>query len=53
MMIYSFNKIIFEPSDLGIPKSTLNEIAVKNKSQSVMETMRIIYGINSNKPRKI
>ncbi|MER5175204.1 MAG: anthranilate phosphoribosyltransferase [Candidatus Nitrosocosmicus sp.] len=47
--VYSSNKIILEPSKLGIPKSTLNDIAVKNKSQSIMETMRVIYGINSNK----
>ena len=39
-------------SDLGLPKSTLNEITVKNKSQSIMETMRIIYGIKSNKSKE-
>jgi anthranilate phosphoribosyltransferase len=50
--VYSFNKIIFEPSDLGIPKSNLNEIAVKSKFQSIIETMRVIYGINSNKSKK-
>ena len=46
--VYSFNKVILEPSELRIPKSTLNDIAVKNKSQSIMETIRVIYGISSN-----
>ncbi len=49
---YSLNKTILEPSDLGIPKSALNDIVVKNKSQSITETMRVIYGINSNKSKE-
>ena len=47
--IYSFKEFTLGPSDLGLPKSTLNDLTVKNKSQSVMETMRVIYGIKSNK----
>ena len=47
--IYSFKEFTLGPSNLGLPKSTLNELTVKNKSQSVMETMRVIYGIKSNK----
>jgi anthranilate phosphoribosyltransferase len=49
---YVFNKLILEPSKLGMPKSSLNEITVKNKSESIMETMRVIYGINSNKTKE-
>ncbi len=49
---YSSNKIIIDPADFGMPKSTLNELVVKNKLQSIMETMRIIYGIKSNKSRE-
>jgi anthranilate phosphoribosyltransferase len=46
---YAFKEFILGPSDLGLPKSTLNELTVKNKSQSIMETMRVIYGIKPNK----
>jgi anthranilate phosphoribosyltransferase len=46
---YAFKEFILGPSDLGMPKSTLNELTVKNKSQSIMETMRVIYGIKPNK----
>jgi anthranilate phosphoribosyltransferase len=49
---YSFNKIIIGPSDFGMPKSGLNELAVKDKFQSIMETMRIIYGFKSNKSKE-
>jgi anthranilate phosphoribosyltransferase len=47
--VYAFKEFILGPSDLGLPKSTLNELAVKNKSQSIMETMRVIYGIKPNR----
>jgi len=50
--VYSSNTTILEPSDLGIPKSTLNDIVVKNKSQSIMETMRVIYGSSSNNSKE-
>lgn len=49
---YSFNKTVVGPSDFGMPKSTLNELAVKDKLQSITETMRVIYGIRSNKSRE-
>jgi anthranilate phosphoribosyltransferase len=49
---YSFNKAILDPSDLGIPKSKLNDIVVKNRSQSIMETLRVIYGIGSNNSKQ-
>jgi len=49
---YYFNKFILEPSELGMPKSSINEISVKNKSQSIMETMRVIYGVKSNKSKE-
>ncbi len=49
---YSSNKIIIEPSEFGLPKSSLKELVVKNKVQSMIETMRVIYGIKSNKSRE-
>ena len=49
---YSFNKHTFDPISLGIPKTKLQEIIVKDKHQSIMETMRIIYGINHNKSKE-
>ncbi|MBA3750872.1 MAG: anthranilate phosphoribosyltransferase, partial [Nitrosopumilus sp.] len=49
---YNFNKLILEPSELGMPKCSLNEISVKNKLQSIMETMRVIYGIKSSKSKE-
>jgi anthranilate phosphoribosyltransferase len=49
---YSFNKTVVGPSDFGMPKSSLNELAVKDKLQSITETMRVIYGIRSNKSRE-
>ena len=49
---YSFNKHTFDPMSLGIPKTKLQEIIVKDKHQSIMETMRIIYGINHNKSKE-
>ena len=49
---YSFNKTVVGPSDFGMPKSTLKELAVKDKLQSITETMRVIYGIRSNKSRE-
>ena len=50
--VYSFNKHILDPLSLGLPKTKLQEIIVKDKYQSIMETMRIIYGINHNKSRE-
>jgi anthranilate phosphoribosyltransferase len=47
--VYAFKEFILGPSDFGLPKSTLNELTVKNKSESIMETMRVIYGIKPNK----
>jgi anthranilate phosphoribosyltransferase len=50
--VYSFNKHTFDPIDLGLPKTKIQEMIVKDKHQSIMETMRIIYGINHNKSRE-
>lgn len=45
-------KTILSPVDLGFPKTSINEIMVKDKMQSIRETLRIIYGINSNKSKE-
>ena len=50
--VYSFNKYIIDPLDLGLPKSSLNEIIVKDKYDSIKETMRVIYGINANRSKE-
>src|SRR5919107_1946633 len=47
--VYAFKEFVLGPSDFGLPKSTLNELTVKNKSESIMEKMRVIYGIKPNK----
>jgi anthranilate phosphoribosyltransferase len=49
---YSFNRYIIDPLDLGLPKSSLNEIIVKDKYDSIKETMRVIYGINVNRSKE-
>jgi len=45
---YSIVKSILDPSKIGLPKSTLKDISVKDTSQSILETLRVIYGTNSN-----
>jgi anthranilate phosphoribosyltransferase len=50
--VYSFNKYIIDPLDLGLPKSSLSEIIVKDKYDSIKETMRVIYGINGNRSKE-
>ncbi|MGN6350636.1 MAG: anthranilate phosphoribosyltransferase [Candidatus Nitrosocosmicus sp.] len=50
--VYSFNKYVLDPLDLGLPKSSLKEIVVKDKFESMNETMRVIYGLNKNKSKE-
>lgn len=50
--VYSSHHYVLDPSDLGLPKSSLSDVAVKDKSESIMETMRVIYGINKNNSKE-
>ncbi len=49
---YHFDKTVFDPSDIGLPKSSLNELIVKSKTESIMETLRVIFGIKAKQPKE-
>lgn len=46
---YEINKKIMYPHDFGIEKSSIDKITVKSKLDSIVETLRIIYGVQKNK----
>jgi anthranilate phosphoribosyltransferase len=50
--VYQFNKTVLDPSDIGLPKSSLDEIVVKSKTESIVETLRVIYGMRANHPKE-
>ena len=43
---------LLDPVSLGLPRSSIQEIIVKNKMESINESLRIIYGIQSNKSKE-
>lgn len=49
---YKTKSEILDPTTLDIPRSTMNEIAVKDRVQSIIESLRIVYGIQSNKSKE-
>ena len=49
---YSVRKELLDPTSLGLPKSTIKEITVRDRMESINESLRIIYGIQSNKSKE-
>lgn len=45
---YSIDKSILDPTKIGLPVSKLKDISVKDTTQSILETLRVIYGSNAN-----
>lgn len=43
---------LLDPVSLGLPRSSIQEIIVKDKMESINESLRIIYGIQSNKSKE-
>ena len=49
---YSVRNELLDPTSLGLPKSTIEEITVRDRMESINESLRIIYGIQSNKSKE-
>jgi anthranilate phosphoribosyltransferase len=49
---YSVRNELLDPSSLGLPKSTIEEITVRDRMESINVSLRIIYGIQSNKSKE-
>jgi anthranilate phosphoribosyltransferase len=49
---YSVRNELLDPTSLGLPKSTIEEIIVRDRMESINESLRIIYGIQSNKSKE-
>jgi len=49
---YSVRNELLDPASLGLPKSTIKEITVRDRMESINESLRIIYGIQSNKSKE-
>ena len=43
---------LLDPVSLGLPRSSIQDIIVKDKMESINESLRIIYGIQSNKSKE-
>ncbi len=43
---------LLDPVSLGLPRSSIREIIVKDRMESINESLRIIYGIQSNKSKE-
>ncbi|TVP39531.1 anthranilate phosphoribosyltransferase [Candidatus Nitrosocosmicus arcticus] len=49
---YSVRNELLDPVSLGLPKSSIEEIIVSDRTESINESLRIIYGIQSNKSKE-
>ena len=49
---YIVQNELLDPVSLGLPKSSIQEIIVKDRMESINESLRIIYGIQSNKSKE-
>ena len=49
---YGVHQELLDPVSLGLPKASIQEIIVKDKMESINESLRIIYGIQSNKSKE-
>ena len=49
---YIVQNELLDPVSLGLPRSSIQEIIVKDRMESINESLRIIYGIRSNKSKE-
>ncbi len=49
---YVVQNELLDPVSLGLPRSSIKEIIVKDRMESINESLRIIYGIQSNKSKE-
>ena len=49
---YVVQNELLDPVSLGLPRSLIQEIIVKDRMESINESLRIIYGIQSNKSKE-
>jgi anthranilate phosphoribosyltransferase len=49
---YVVQNELFDPVSVGFPRSSIQEIIVKNRMESINESLRIIYGIQSNRSKE-
>jgi anthranilate phosphoribosyltransferase len=49
---YGIDTEILDPLSLGIPRVSINEMKVRNKMDSINESLRVIYGLHNNNPRE-
>ncbi len=48
---YIVRNELLDPVSLGLPRSSIREITVRDRMESINESLRIIYGIQSNKSK--
>ncbi len=49
---YIIQNELLDPVSLGLPRSSIQEIIVRDRMESINESLRIIYGIQSNKSKE-
>ena len=49
---YTVQHELLDPVSLGLPRSSIQEITVRDRMESINESLRIIYGIQSNKSKE-
>jgi anthranilate phosphoribosyltransferase len=49
---YIVQNELLDPVSLGLPRSSIQEIIVRDRMESINESLRIIYGIQSNKSKE-
>jgi anthranilate phosphoribosyltransferase len=49
---YIVRNELLDPVSLGLPRSSIQEITVRDRMESINESLRIIYGIQSNKSKE-
>lgn len=49
---YIVQNEVLDPVLLGLPRSSIQEIVVKDRMESINESLRIIYGVQSNKSKE-
>jgi len=49
---YIVQNELLDPVSLGLPRSSIQEITVRDRMESINESLRIIYGIQSNKSKE-
>ncbi len=49
---YIVKNELLDPVSLGLPRSSIQEITVRDRMESINESLRIIYGIQSNRSKE-